>query len=220
MSFALFHAFGGTEKLYHTLEPLILSHLAQGSGEEAIQTLQKLILQARSSVLGIGGFVGLLLTSISMLHSVEKAVNQIWQTPLRRGWFQRLSNYWLLLTLGPLGLSGLATLALLMGHGPLRSLGFLGIAVLVFFGIYKWVPNTRVQARYAWISAALTAIAWQLARIGFGLYTKNFAAYNKIYGSLGAIPILLLWIDLIWVILLAGSALTASMQKRAGHHSP
>jgi len=52
------------------------------------------------------------------------------------------------------------------------------------------------------------------AKIGYGFYVRTFAGYGKIYGSLGAIPIFLLWLYVIWLVVLSGTALSAALQKR------
>ena len=58
------------------------------------------------------------------------------------------------------------------------------------------------------------AVIFNVAQTGFRLYTAKVLTYSKIYGSLGAVPLLLIWIYIIWLIVLGGAALTASLQKR------
>lgn len=218
MSFSIFQAFGGMEKLYGTIEPLIIENLAEGSSEEAIQAIRKFIGNIHAGTLGASGLVGLIITSMTMLASIEKAINRIWKTPMTRSLFQRISSYWLFITLGPLGMGvaiGAATgselsLAKILPSGA----GLFIIVTFVFFSIYKWVPHRKVHWIPALTSAVLTALLWNLARLGYALYTKQVVTYNKIYGSLAAIPILLLWIYIIWLIVLSGAAFSAAFQKR------
>ena len=219
VSFAIFQAFGGLEKLYGTIEPMILSNLAEGSSDEVIQKIREMIKNANGSAVGLGGFVGLVFTSMSMLASVEKAINRIWGAPLNRSFFSRISAYWLFITLGPLALAvgvGAATsadfpIARILPGGT----GLFLMTVVGFTAIYKWVPHTRVHALYAAISGAFAAVLFILAQFGFRLYTSRVLTYSKIYGSLGAIPIFILWIYIVWVVVLAGAALTAALQRRA-----
>src|SRR4051812_36760219 len=105
VSFAIFKAFGGLEKLYHTIEPFILSNLAEGSSDEVIASIRKFVENANASAIGIGGFVGLVVTSMSMLSSIERAINVAWGAPMRRNYFQRIATYWFFITLGPLAAS-------------------------------------------------------------------------------------------------------------------
>lgn len=218
ISFAVFKAFGGLEKLYQNIAPLIISNLTEGSSEEVILTIRHFIENAHAEVFGIGGFVGILFTSMSMLWSIEKAINQVWQVNPRQKLFQRLAGYWLFITLGPLGLAvaaGVATSSdVALSHFLPSGTGMYLMGTALFFLLYKWVPNVKVETPSALASAAITAALWNLARFGYVQYTQHVVTYNKIYGSLGAVPILLIWIYIVWVIVLGGAALTAALQKR------
>ena len=57
-------------------------------------------------------------------------------------------------------------------------------------------------------------MVWNLARIAYAAYTRHALSYSKIYGSLSALPLLLLWIYIIWIIILTGAAFTAAIQRR------
>jgi membrane protein len=218
VSFAIFKAFGGMDKLYQTIEPFILQNLAEGSSTEVITALRKFVANAHASAIGITGFVGLIFTSMSMLNSIESAINRVWGAPTRRRIFQKLATYWLFITMGPLA----ASVAIGFASGsslPLSSLvpdgtGMFLLTVLFFTAIFRWVPNTDVHWPYALVSGTLTAVLLGLARMGYGLYTHAFAGYNRIYGSLGAVPILLLWIYIVWAIILTGAAVSATLQQR------
>lgn len=218
MSFAIFKAFGGLNKLYDTVAPFIISNLAEGASDEVISHLENFIDNAHASAVGLGGFLGLVFTSMSMLSSIEKAINRVWQTRITRSWFQRIATYWLFITLGPLAFAFMLGFATSTDHSIAQFLpsgtGIFMITVAAFFGIYQFVPNTRVEWRYSLGAAVFTSVLWNLARLGYNLYTSQVLTYSKIYGSLGAVPILLLWIYIVWVIILGGASLTAALQKR------
>ena len=218
VSFAVFQAFGGLQKLYSIIKPMILSNLAEGASEQVIESLQSFIENAHTGAIGVGGMVGLIFTSMSMLSSAENAINYVWQVKMTRSLFQRIAYYWLFITLGPLTLSiavGIAT----SSNIPLVKLlpsgiGMYFITVGIFFLVYKFVPQVKVQWQYALTSSIITSLFWNLARWGYALYTKHAVTYNVVYGSLGAIPIFLLWIYIIWLVLLGGASLTAALQNR------
>lgn len=220
LSFVIFKAFGGLDKVYETLEPFILSNLAEGTSDEVIQRLHSFIDNVHGGTVGIGGFFGLIVTSMSMLMSIENAFNRIWRAKNTRGWFQRIAYYWLFITLGPLALSvalGIASSSNVAISKVLPSgAGIQLIATLGLFIIYKFVPNTYVNWKYALISSFWTGILWSLSRLGYLLYVERFAAYHRIYGSLAAIPIILFWIYLLWLMVLSGAALAAALQHRFG----
>lgn len=222
VSFAIFQAFGGLDKLYQTLEPWIVSKLAAQAGEQAMQSLRASISNANAKALGLGGLLGLLFTSFSMLSNVEKAIHQVWRSRIERNWFHRIAAYWLFITLGPLGLAlaiGFASSAATNSDLPLVrllpsqwSVALLGVALL--FALYKGVPTRPVH----WL-AALGAAVWgafglAAARSGYSFYVRHAMTYDRVYGSLGAVPILLVWIYLVWLIVLTGVALSAVLQAR------
>jgi membrane protein len=218
VSFAIFKAFGGLERLYQVIEPFILSNLAEGSSEDAIVALRRFLENVHTSAVGIGGFVGLVLTSMSMLHSIEGAINTVWGAPMRRNYFQRIVSYWFFITLGPLALSvGLGVVT--TSNLPLSQFvpdgtGIFFLTIFFFTAVFKWVPNCDVHWPYAIGAAAVTAVFLTFARVLYALYTSTAVSYNKIYGSLSAVPIFLLWIYIVWVIVLTGAALSAALQSR------
>jgi membrane protein len=219
VSFSIFQAFGGLDKLYATIEPVVINNLAEGSSEEVMVQIRHFIGNIHAGALGAGGMVGLIFTCMSMLFSAEKAINRVWNAPMNRTLFQRVSSYWLLITLGPLAMAfmlgaGISAQIPLTRYLPSGTGGFL-LAIGLFFVTYKFVPHRRVHWMPALIAAWVTAVAWNVARLGYAVYTSKVLTYSKIYGSLGAVPILLLWIYIIWVVILSGAALGAALQKRA-----
>lgn len=85
---------------------------------------------------------------------------------------------------------------------------FLFVLFLTFGVIYKYLPDQKA-ARCRWLSAgSLTAIMlWMLATNGFRLYLNFFNNYDKTYGSLGAVMILMLWLYLTALAILIGGLL-------------
>lgn len=217
VSFSIFKAFGGLDKLYAIIEPFIFENLAEGSDEKTLDLVRSFIGNIHAGTLGFSGLVGLMFTSMSMLSSVENSINKIWGTPLRRGLFRRITLYWFFITLGPLALSiaiGFATtLDIPLSKIFPSGLPFLLISVGFFYGLYRYVPHRPVYWKAALISAITTTITWGLAKMCYGLYVKKVVSYDKIYGSLGAIPIFLVWIYVAWLVVLTGAALSASLQS-------
>jgi membrane protein len=216
--FAIFQIFGGMEKLYAVIEPIVLSNLAKGTGDNAIHYLRTFIGNIKVKTLGAGGLAALIFTSISLLSSAETAINRVWKTKITRPLFHRIAGYWFFITLGPVAFSVLVA-ALTSQQMPLTGLvhqgfgGFL-VGILVLSTIYKWTPNRHVHWAAAVVPALVTEIFLFLARNGYAIYTHRMVSYNKIYGSLGAVPIFMVWIYTVWIIILAGAAFGSSIQKR------
>jgi membrane protein len=153
-----------------------------------------------------------------MLFSIEKAINRVWHAPMTRSLFQRVSSYWLFITLGPLAVA-VAVGFMTTSQIPLSSLfpsgtGACLMTALGLSAIYKFVPHTQVSKRCAMIAGVVTSAVFILAQNSFRIYTARAVSYNKIYGSLAAIPVMLLWVYIVWMIVLSGAALTAALQKR------
>ena len=91
-------------------------------------------------------------------------------------------------------------------------------AAALLFGIgviYRYGPNRRA-AKVPWVSpGTVIAIAiWGLGSYAFGLYLSNFGRYNEIYGSIGAVVALLMWLYLSAYVILLGAALNAELELR------
>ncbi|MBC7691375.1 MAG: YihY family inner membrane protein [Methylotenera sp.] len=218
VSFSIFKAFGGLEKLYGIIEPYIIENLTEGASDDAITAVRNIIGNLHGGTLGVGGLIGLIVTSMSMLNSIEHAINRVWKAPLSRSLFHRISIYWFFITLGPVAIS-VAIGAATSTEFPISkfipdAFGIFVITIFFFYGIYKYVPNRKVHWIPAATAAFVTSLLWNLARMGYFLYTKRMMTYDKIYGSLGAIPILLLWIYIAWLVILTGAAFSAALQRR------
>jgi membrane protein len=130
--------------------------------------------------------------------------------------------YWAAITLGPLllGLSLAFTSYVasasrgLVGQlpGGLRlafdSLEFLVLAAGMA-GLYHYVPNTQVRWRDAWAGGLFVAIGMELAKKALALYLAQVPTYSLIYGTFATLPILLLWVYVVWVLVLLGAVVTA-----------
>jgi membrane protein len=74
--------------------------------------------------------------------------------------------------------------------------------------LYRFGPNVEGGFRSPWITVGVlvAALAWAGVSIGFSVYLANFNAYNAIYGSIGAVIILMMWLYLsVWAVLLGGA---------------
>jgi membrane protein len=89
------------------------------------------------------------------------------------------------------------------------------IALLSLAVVYRYAPN-RDKPRWRWISwGAVAATALWLAGSGlFSYYVSHFGNYNKTYGSLGAVVILLLWFFLSAYAVLLGAELNSEMEHQ------
>jgi membrane protein len=170
--------------------------------------------------LTLPGTIMLILTALLLMMRIEVAFNRIWRVDRSRSLTNRIVMYWATLTLVPLLIA--ATVALsaqkvfgatgFLGELPawMPSVGTVLLTWLLFTLFFVLVPNRSVAIRHALAGAFLTTVLFSLARAGFIAYVSN-ASYNVIYGALATVPLFLLWLYLVWIVILLGASLAASL---------
>ena len=100
-----------------------------------------------------------------------------------------------------------------------------GLLALLFAVIYYWAPDVKLR-QWRWLTpgGAIGIIGWLLASVGLRVYLHFFNSYSAIYGSLGAVIILLTWFYLSGLMLLLGGEINseieaAAMEKRLSTQS-
>lgn len=170
--------------------------------------------------LTLPGMVLLILTALLLIVRIERAFNLIWRVPAARSLRDRIVMYWSVLTLGPLALGA----AIALSAQPIfeqytlgftsasgwRGLGIFGLSWLGFTIMFMLVPNRRVHISYAAVGAFLSALLFAIAKKVFVTFVAN-ASFNVIYGTLAVLPIFLFWLYLVWIVVLLGASLAASL---------
>lgn len=101
-----------------------------------------------------------------------------------------------------------------------------GIALLYYFGNVKFDEHYRVERKHPGRNgqkykefvifspgAILATALFVLATVGFNTYISNFSRYNVLYGSIGTLIILMLWIWIIAILILAGNDLNSGIRR-------
>lgn len=174
--------------------------------------------------LSLLGASALLVTTTTMMGMIERAFNQVWGVRQPRPWSQRVLVYWALITLGPIlfGLSLSVTTRLYTAtSGLVQTMPLAGevfytlVSVALTTGaytlLYMVVPNRRVFWRDALWGGLGAAIAFEVAKRLFALFIRQFPTYEIIYGALAALPLLLVWMYVSWLITLVGAVLAAAL---------
>jgi len=91
----------------------------------------------------------------------------------------------------------------------------LGTVVLVTGLLYYFGPNTPVKLRKVWPGALIATFFWALATGGFAWYVRHIANYNVMYGSIGAVITLLVWMYLLAVIAIVGCEFNAESERQS-----
>lgn len=172
--------------------------------------------------------LGVLIYTISMLLvNVEKIFNQIWQVRQGKTVLQRFRDYFALLILGPLLLiaagafSVFITTRIQLLEGSLlspfllfllRLMPYLLIWILFTF-LYKVMPNTRVNFLPALITGIIAGTVFQLVQWAYLTFQIGAAGLGVVYGSFATLPLLLIWMQVSWTIVLFGAELTHAAQN-------
>ena len=218
---AAFTAFPMFSTFQVALEKYFLQNLVpEGIARPVLAALTQFASKAHR--IGVMGLIGLLVTALALMLTIDHTLNRIWRVPRSRSLGQRVLIYWAALTLGPLLLGASLTLtsyAFSASAGWVRAMpAFMSnLAEVVQFllftasvsGLFHYVPNTHVRWGHAWAGGLFVAIAFELAKKVLAWYVAAVPAYAAIYGAFATLPILLLWIYLVWVIVLWGAVIAA-----------
>lgn len=173
----------------------------------------------KSSNLGLVGILGVFVTAIMTLLTIENAFNQIWRVQGRLGIFSSFVRYWMMITLAPLVLgvafgasSAISGWSILnqrfMGYGIDWKIGMQIVSFLVmmmgFISMYWFIPRTHVPLKNAIKAGVVVAILFELLKHLFGVLMSNFTSYEAIYGAFAIIPVFLVWLYLSWNLILLG----------------
>jgi membrane protein len=181
----------------------------------------------KASRLGLVGLAAVVVASVALLVTIDRTMGQIWRVGRQRPWSQSLLLYWAGLTLGPLLLGGSLAISSYLFTGYLSGLGDwlpvsvrtlldlveFGLLVACVTGLYYYLPNTRVDWRHALTGGVAVALGLELAKKGLAVYLAQMPSYSAIYGAFAAVPILLVWIYVTWVVVLLGAVITASLPE-------
>ncbi len=187
---------------------------------------------AKRSLTGILSILGLLWTSSRLYAGIEDALNVAWNAEKGR--------HFVITRLRALGMGFLATLFLIFSititsfatairHFPLNFMGYdwselpfvweiwsfivpLYLSILMFFLIYRYIPNKKIYNKAALLGATVAGLGWELSKIFYSWYVIHIAHNFVIHGSLGAVLIMMLWIYYSNMILLFGAEVGSAYQ--------
>lgn len=201
------------------LKLFLLKNLTTGTGNVVTQYIDGFLRNLRFRTIGYIGFGALLFTSVLLLSNIEDAMNRIWSIDKSKKLWQRIAIYNLMIFIGPFCLAiSLAAKTLANKYFPhllmQANTGTIVIMTGLFAFFYKVMPNTKVRWDGALFCGFLMALASECAKLIYAKYTAKVLFYNQVYGGLAALPLLLIWIYLNWIIFLAGTQFNFFLQNR------
>ena len=199
-----------------------------------VATWLQALVQGPTERFGIGLLISVLLASWSVWSAtvmLMNAVNTCYGDAERRS-FVRFNLEALalgagLVLLGVAALALVAVLPVLLDLLPLpgawRAVISLvrwpilsGLAIVVLAIVYRFA-RARVSRKWQWLSwgAAIATALWLIGSIAFAFYVSEVGSYDKTYGSLGAVIVLLLWFYMTAYVILIGAELNAETERQA-----
>ena len=221
-------------------EPETVAQQVEGIAAALPEQAQPIITDQLGSIVSSSGgalSVGLIVSLLAALWSASsgtsnlmKAVNIAYDEEETRG-FLKTRGIALALTLGAI-VFVLLTLALVAVVPPLLDSLQLGVAGTILAQVVRWgllivliivalavvyrVAPDRDAPKLTWVStgALVAGVLWILGSLGFSLYVNNFGSYNKTYGALAGVVVLLLWLYLTSYIVLLGAEVNAESERQ------
>jgi membrane protein len=209
-----------------------LSGVLPGGALDVIRNQMNQVASQGPSKLGVAFIISFLVSLWSAnagIKSILDALNLVYDEPEKRGLI-RLNLLSLAFTVAAILfiLVAIACIAALPAVASSQLQGataviaqivrwpilFIIIAVGLAF-VYRYGPS-RAEPQRRWITwgSAFASIAWIAVSLGFSWYAANFGSYNKTYGSLAAVVVLMFWLWLSAAIILIGAEFDAEMENQ------
>ena len=224
-----------------SLMPELMAYLRNVLPADALSMVQRFLTQiaegSGANILSFGG-LGALWASSSGVTAMMDALNVVFDVKEDRRPFWRIRLIAILLTIG---LAGFVILSLaLVLYGPTIGgwiadrMGFgvaftrawnvlqwpviVSLMLVVVAAIYHLCPDRR-YTRWRWLTpgAVFAVLMWLVVSLGFKAYVDNFGDYNKVYGSITGVIVLMLWFYWSGMVLLLGGEINAEIEKAAEH---
>ena len=199
--------------------------------QAAVTWIQDLVDKTSFRGLGVVGSLLLAYAGLNLFIRVEQALNQAWRSRDQRAWVTRISSFLALVFIVPLTLlAAIVSVSTLRG-GPwvealradypyLMALYDAGLwlvpyllAGLAFTALYKFMPSVRVR----WFPAAIAGLVTGVAvLVMHGIYVQfqvGVARANAIYATLTALPLLLIYLQAVWMLVLVGAEVCYAVQN-------
>jgi len=184
----------------------------------------KLLEQAKGGLIAGIGIILLFWTVISILGKIEESFNEIWEVKKPRTLVRKFSDYLTAMLVAPILLiiSSSATVVVSSQVKVIvNKIGFLGVFSSVIFlllnllpyvsmwflfaMIYLIMPNTRIPLRSGILGGIAAGTVFQIVQWIYIKFQIGVASYGAIYGSFAALPLLLAWLQMSWMIVLLGA---------------
>lgn len=204
------------KKIEHLIFTNLIPETRQRLSEQVAQYVQGF-----ASAAGTIGFIGgvcMLITVYLLLNTIESNFNSIMNVEKSRSFLRKISAYTSAIVWTPILVALTFTLhpQVTLHFSFLNQLNIFyhyALIVGIFTMAYKIIPNQVIPTLHALRGGVAATVLWMCANSSFTNIVSKMVNYDKIYGTLGAIPLFLLWLYIVWVIMLIGMEVTYIFQN-------
>ncbi|MEO0135999.1 MAG: YihY/virulence factor BrkB family protein [candidate division WOR-3 bacterium] len=216
VSFSFF-ILGSSQGIMEKIIPVLKQIIPIGL-DEIVKNIK--MIRQTSIIVAVIGMLGFLWGSASIFGAIESSLNVIWKAKKDRPFIKKslIGMAWAFVAwITLIATVGVTIWASALGlKGVTRYLPLLNMAISTgIFGLIYWFfPNRKVRFKEAYVGAIFTGTAWELTKFLFTLYVTRVVDYSKIFGSLSAVILLLLWLYYSACVFLYGAELSYVYARR------
>ncbi|MCF0053393.1 YihY/virulence factor BrkB family protein [Dyadobacter chenwenxiniae] len=222
------------EHLDQQIMELLRENVPSGIYEDADQTIMDIISRPRKGVLSFG-FIFAMIASTNGMMSLMRSFDMVYDDNDTRG-FLKLRAIATLLTLLLIVVLFLSVILLIVGDAVMNIFSDWNILqddwmivmlnvtrYMISFGslmftismIYRFAPSHGRQFSFINAGAVIASVLILFATYGFSFYLSRFSSYNKLYGSIGTMIALMIWLYLLAFVIILGFEINASINTAA-----
>ena len=215
IAFSLLRAFGSLDA-ESRLSQFVSEHLFPQMSD-ITDRIREFSGKVSIGALGGAGLAFTLFTCYSLYSYVEKIFNDIWRVGERRTLIGKFLTFYAMVTLLP----SLAAFSLYLSGKLIESSAIsrfvmpalIQLAALTFMN--KLLPRTNVNWGAAILGGGVTSLMLEFVKWGFVKFAVRIMmkSYSSVYGPLGLVPLLLVWIYTSWLLVLLGAEIAHALQN-------
>lgn len=175
--------------------------------------------------IGVVGGLTVLFSAVWTMVAIEASFNAIYRAPSGRPFVRRVLIYWFVITAGPVLFAAIplafraaadfvgadSVVASLFARGFSLVGAFVSLWILIA-AAYATVPNAKVDLRAAIVGAFVATLLIELGKRFLGASLSGSFSASRLYGSLGLVPLFMMWVYLMWLVILYGLQVAAILQ--------
>ena len=198
--------------------------------QDAVRQIQGMAEGTNFRAIGVIGTLVLAYAGFELFTRVEQSFNHVWKSEQRRKWYRRIVDFIGLVVIVPILVIGALSMSSLLQGASLHGLrdkyvwvrtiyeaglGFVPHVLMwvALTALYKVMPSANVAWRGAFVGGILAGTSWILLHNLYIHFQLGVAQFSAIYATLAALPLLIVYLQLTWTILLMGAELAYGVQN-------